>query len=154
MGKLLGVIALVVAIVAGVLWFAGESRVSGTLGLSGGSSDDARIIEKGTLDFLEDVRFKDFAKAATYHSLADQKTVDVPRLIEDIFHIKPELLDILRYEVVNVELDSTKTRGRVKTRTTVRILNTDKVEKPAIIFYWEKDHHDGVWVMKLQSSLR
>lgn len=103
--------------------------------------------------FIEDIRFKDFEKAASYHSPEDQKKVDIPKLIERMFKVKPEFLDIMEYEVTDVELDRTGTRARVKVLTKVRVLNTDEIREPEAIFYWQKDDQ-GVWRMKLESSLR
>lgn len=117
------------------------------------TSADASFLEERTVDFLEDIRFKDFEKAATYHSIEDRKTVKIPELLERIFQIRPEFLDILRYEVLAVELDRSRTRARVKTRTVVKLLNSSEIREPEIIFYWHKDPRDG-WVMKLESSLR
>lgn len=144
-----GVLALVAAV---LLLLSSRSGLS-LGGVTVASSAEASYIEQRTLDFLEDVRFKDFAQAASYHSVTDRKTVDIPYLIERIFQIKPEFLDILRYEILAVELDRSGTRGRVKTRTVVKILNTGEIREPEILFYWYKDPRDG-WVMRLESSLR
>lgn len=144
-----GVLALVAAV---LLLLSSRSGIS-LGGVTVASSAESSFIEQRTLDFLEDIRFKDFAQAASYHSVTDRKTVDIPYLIERIFQIKPEFLDILRYEILAVELDRSGTRGRVKTRTVVKILNTGEIREPEIIFYWYKDPRDG-WVMRLESSLR
>lgn len=144
-----GVLALVAAV---LLLLSSRSGLS-LGGVTVAPSADSSFIEQRTLDFLEDIRFKDFAQAASYHSVTDRKTVDIPYLIERIFQIKPEFLDILRYEILAVELDRSRTRGRVKTRTVVKILNTGEIREPEILFYWYKDPRDG-WVMRLESSLR
>lgn len=143
---------IILAIGSGFLIVMSRSRVVDLPGVSSGSSQDAKTIEQMTLQFLEDVRFKDFARAASYHSVSDRKKVDIARLIEEKFAIKPELLDVLRYEVIDVELDSTGNRGKVKTRTVARILNTEEVKDLELMFYWEKNPRDG-WVMRLESSL-
>lgn len=143
----------VLALVAAVLLLLSSRSGFSLGGVTVASSADSSFIEQRTLDFLEDIRFKDFAQAASYHSVADRKTVDIPYLIERIFQIKPEFLDILRYEILAVELDRSGTRGRVKTRTVVKILNTGEIREPEIIYYWYKDPRDG-WVMRLESSLR
>jgi len=44
-------------------------------GVSMSTSADASYLEQRTVDFLEDIRFKDFEKAATYHSIEDRRTV-------------------------------------------------------------------------------
>jgi hypothetical protein len=105
-----------------------------------------------TASFLEDVQFKDFDKAATYHTPEDQEKVDIAHLLERLFQIKPELLDIMSYEITDVEIDRSGTRARVKTHTTIKLLNTDELREPDIIFYWHKI--DGQWYMKLESSLQ
>lgn len=143
----------VLALVAAVLLLLSSRSGFSLGGVTVASSAESSFIEQRTLDFLEDIRFKDFAQAASYHSVADRKTVDIPHLIERIFQIKPEFLDILRYEILAVELDRSGTRGRVKTRTVVKILNTGEIREPEIIYYWYKDPRDG-WVMRLESSLR
>lgn len=113
---------------------------------------DKDILRNLTIDFLEDIKFKDFDKAASYHTKEDQETVDIPHLIERIFQIKPELLDIMKYEITGVDIDRRATRARVKTHTTVKVLNTEELKEPDIIFYWQKI--DGHWYMKLESSLQ
>lgn len=146
---LFGVLALLAAVLLLL-----SSRTGLQLGgVTVSTSADASYLEQRTLDFLEDIRFKDFEKAASYHSVEDRKTVRIPELIERIFAIKPEFLDVLRYEILAVELDRSGTRGRVKTRTVVKVLNSGEIREPEILFYWMKDPRDG-WVMKLESSLR
>jgi hypothetical protein len=113
---------------------------------------EKNILRNLTIDFLEDIRFKDFEKAASYHTNADQETIDIPHLIERLFRIKPELLDIMKYEITDVDIDRGGTRARVKTHTTIKLLNTEELREPDIIFYWHKvDDH---WYMKLESSLQ
>ena len=105
------------------------------------------------MEFLEDIKFKDFDKAASYHSAEDRKDVNIAKLIERMFQVKPEFLDILRYKIVKSEIDSSGDRGRVLTRTVVKVLNTGEIKEPEIIFYWQQDPTEG-WVMKLESSLK
>lgn len=105
-----------------------------------------------TISFLEDIQFKDFEQAASYHSEEDQENVDIPHLLERLFKIKPEFLDIMKFEITDVELDQSGNRARVKTHTTVKLLNTDEIKEPALIFYWQKQ--DGKWYMNLESSLQ
>ena len=68
--------------------------------------EDKKTVNQMSLAFLEDLKFKDFDKAATYHHPEDQEKVNIPRLIERLFHIKPEQLDIMEYEVLDTDLDS------------------------------------------------
>lgn len=148
MKKILVVFALLLAVAAGVFVF--SSRSGGVLPT--GSSSDRRHLEEQSLKFLEDLKFKDFTKAASYHSLEDRKKADIARMIESHFHIKPESLDIMRYEVVRVDVDSSGLRGRVKTRTVAKVLNSSQIIEPEMILYWFKDPTEG-WVMELESSL-
>ncbi len=113
---------------------------------------DEGIVNDLTIDFLEDIQFKDFDKAATYHTKEEQEKVDIPNLIERLFQIKPEFLDIMRFEITDVHIDRSGDRARVKTHTVVKVLNTDEIKEPDIIFYWHKQ--DGQWYMKLESSLQ
>ncbi|MBN2055411.1 hypothetical protein JW905_10845 [bacterium] len=114
-------------------------------------SSDKKALEELTRAFLEDIQFKDFNKAATYHEPEEQKRVDIPYLLERLFHIKPEFLDIQEYEIMKVQIDSSGDRGRVLTRTTVKVLNTGELRKPEIVFYWHKAGDS--WFMRLESSL-
>lgn len=115
-------------------------------------SKEKSLLKELTVAFLEDIQFKDFVKAAAYHTEEDQQKVDIPHLIERLFKIKPEFLDIMRYEIVDVDVDKSGTRARVKTHAIVKVLNTDEIKEPDIIFYWQKQ--DGKWYMKLESSLQ
>jgi len=115
------------------------------------SHEEAKLND-AVLSFMEDIKFKDFKKAATYHSPEDQKTVNIPRLLEDLFKVKPEFLDIMAYSILDTSLDSTKTRGRVKVKAKVHLLNSDEIRNPEVIFYFHKK--GGAWFMELESSLR
>jgi hypothetical protein len=114
--------------------------------------DDKKTVNQMSLAFLEDLKFKDFDKAATYHHPQDQEKVNIPHLIERLFRIKPEQLDIMDYEVLDTDLDSTGKRARVKLKAKVHLLNTDKIENPEIMLYFH--HKDDKWYMELESSLR
>jgi hypothetical protein len=120
--------------------------------LSGVISRDLKSVREQTLSFLEDIRFKDFQSAARYHSPEDRKKADIPKLIERMFKIKPEFLDIMEYRLLEASLDSSKKRARVKTKIKVNVLNSGKIKNPEIIFYYHKMR--GRWYMELESSLR
>lgn len=142
----LGVVAVV------LLVFTTQGGVSmGSFSLA--FSEDKKDVEKQTLSFLEDIRYKDFKKAASYHNLAEQKTVDIPNLIERIFAIRPEFLDILRYQITGIDIDSSGERARVHCKVVIKVLNTSEIKEPDVIFYWYKDPKEG-WRMRLQTSLR
>lgn len=112
---------------------------------------DKMTINDSTLSFLEAVKFKDFNRAASFHHPDTLQEKDVPKLIEKKFMIKPEALDISAFEIVRVDLDSARSRGKALCSVTVKALNTDKRRDIEIIFYWMK--RDEAWYMTLESSL-
>jgi hypothetical protein len=150
MKKILVLFLILAGIAVGALVL--SSRNTG-MGVITGSSKDVKFLETQSLKFLEDLKFKDFQKAASYHSAEDRKTVNIPALIERMFAVKPETLDIMRYEVQKVEIDSSGLRARVKTKTVFKVLNANDIREPEIMLYWFKDPTEG-WVMELESSLR
>lgn len=120
--------------------------------LMGFFSEDLARIEEISLAFMEDIKFKDFNKAASYHSPEDQDKVNIPKLMERLFKIKPELLDVMEYTILESTLDSTGTRGRVKMKAKVNVLNSGKIKNPEFILYYKKE--GDAWFMELESSLR
>jgi len=129
-----------------------KDRPSGGQSQGTGSRQDRAKLEEMSLKFLEDLRFKDFQHAASYHSTEDRKKVNIPQKIEQWFMVKPEQLDIMRYEVMRTDVDSTGLRGRVKVKTVIKILNTSEIKEPEMMLYWFKDPTEG-WIMELESSL-
>jgi hypothetical protein len=115
-------------------------------------SGDRAHLEQQSMKFMEDLRFKDFQHAASYHSTEDRKKVNIPAMIENTFHVKPEQLDIMRYRVLDVAIDSTGRRGRVKVKSVTKVLNVNDIQEPELLLYWFKDPTEG-WVMELESSL-
>ncbi|MFA5504455.1 MAG: hypothetical protein WC314_11275 [Vulcanimicrobiota bacterium] len=150
MKKVLLIFVILIGGAMGLLYFSNPSSNFGSsLPISTG---DTRILTQQSINFLEDLQFKDFEKAATYHSTEDRKNVDIAKEIERIFLVKPEFLDIMRYEIKKVEIDRSGDRAKVKTHTVIKLLNTGKVREPEVMLYWRKDPKEG-WVMKLESSL-
>lgn len=145
-GAVFGVLVLLAIV---LLVFFNRDGIS--LGVAVATGEHKYLTER-SIDFLEDLQFKDFEKAASYHSAEDRKDVDIPKFIERVFAIKPEFLDIMRYEILKVDIDRSGDRARVKTRTVIKILNTKEVKEPEVILYWRKDPAEG-WVMELESSL-
>ncbi|MCP4107133.1 MAG: hypothetical protein GY749_16595 [Desulfobacteraceae bacterium] len=115
-------------------------------------SEDKKILADMALSFLEDIKFKDFKKAASYHHPEDQKKADIPKLIERLFKIKPELMDIMEYNILETSLDSSKTRARIKVKAKVHILNSDKIKDPEMMLFFHKKEEK--WYMELESSLK
>lgn len=123
-----------------------------TLGLPlGGELGQLRRL---TLAFWEDVQFKDFESAARYHAPEVQDQVDIPFLLERLFLVKPEGLDLMSYEVVLADIDSSGLRARVKTRLKVKILVKERLMEREVMLYWTRATPQEPWVMNLESSLR
>lgn len=150
MKKIGFIFACLVAVALVVLYFVSPGASGPSISL--GSGSDAKFVRERSIDFLEDIKFKDFAKAASYHSREDRKDVKIAYLIERIFQVKPEFLDIVRYEITKVEIDRSGERAKVVTRTVVKVLNSGEVREPELVLYWHKDPVEG-WTMKLESSL-
>jgi hypothetical protein len=134
-----------------------------------------RMLAQKTSDFIESLKFKDFKRAAQFHSLLDKNRKNIPKLIEQKFLIKPEFLNIVNYEIQFVELNKKRDRARVKTLITIEILNSgnlndkseNKVKTVDMMFYWAKEpvyektpsgkikkvEGKYEWYHKLQSSL-
>jgi len=111
--------------------------------------------------FLECIQYKNFDEAAGFHSKDDRKKANIPQLIERLFKVKPEFLDIRRIDVTRVTVDSAGSRARTYFRANVELLNSlqnpkeqkERKERDVEgILYWKKQ--DGEWRLDLQSSLR
>ncbi len=123
-----------------------------TLGLLlGGDRGDLRRV---ALAFLEDIQFKDFTSAAGYHSPETRDSVDIPFLIQRLFTVRPEALDIMDYEVVFAEVDESGLRARVKLRVTVKLLLNALINEREVILFFERETVNDPWYMKLEDSLR
>jgi hypothetical protein len=149
---LVAIIALVV--VAG--GYLAAAHFSGgafpTLGLELGGQRG--VLRRLATSFLEDIQFKDFKRAATYHAPDKQATVDIPFLIQRLFQVKPEALDIMQHEIVFAETDSTSRRGRVKARVKFKELVRGEIRTQELILYFERADAGAPWYMKLEDSLR
>jgi hypothetical protein len=115
---------------------------------------DRGALRRLSRSFLEDLQFKDFKRAASYHAPEKRDTVDIPYLIQRLFVQKPEALDIQSYQIVFAEIDSTDNRGRVKTRVKVKDLLRGQIREQELILYWERAGRGAPWYMKLEDSLR
>ncbi len=123
-----------------------------TLGLPLGGDEGA--LRRLSLSFWEDIQFKDFDAAAQYHAPELQDSVDIPFLLQRVFLLKPELLDIMEAEVVMVDIDSSGNRARVRTRVKAKDLTRGKVEEKQMMLYFERADSQSPWTMKLEDSLR
>lgn len=153
MRKPLVVVAIAAALLGGYL---GAAHFSGgafpTLGLPLGG--DRGLLRRTALSFMEDIQFKDFDQAASYHAPELIETVDIPYLIQRLFAVRPEALDIMGYEVLFAEMDSSDLRARVKLRVRAKLLANERIEERELILYFYRDDRSSPWFMKLEDSLR
>jgi hypothetical protein len=136
--------------------YAAGAHLSGgawpTFGLPlGGAMGDLRQL---CTSYWEDIQFKDFKKAAQYHDPSVQEAVDIPYLLERTFLQKPEFLDLMEYEVVFVDIDSTGLRGRARTRVRIKDLMQEKVRDQEVMLYFKRKSTAEPWYMDLETSLR
>ncbi len=113
--------------------------------------NDAHLLKKKSERFWECVKFKEFGEAAQFHHPDEQKQANIPDLIENLFKVPPEQLDIQEVYVKFAEIDSSGVLGKTKTQTTVHVLNANKTKNPEVMLYWKK--LKGQWYLKLRSTL-
>jgi len=123
-----------------------------TMGLALGG--DRGTLRRIAMDFLEDIQFKDFQSAASYHAPELIETVDIPYLIQRLFQVKPEALDFMDYEVVFAEIDSSGLRARVKVRVKAKLLLNELIEERELVLYFNRESERDPWYMQLEDSLR
>jgi hypothetical protein len=152
------ILPLVAIVGAVVVWALSEQRGVSIAGVEimGG---DKKFLADRSIDFMEDLQFKDFKSAAIYHLDKTQKERDIPRLIQRVFFVKHEQLDIMSYKVLDVDLDRSKNRARVRVQVFYKMLgdkavrdNSESARDMILLFYWFKQP-DGSWTMELASSL-
>jgi hypothetical protein len=114
---------------------------------------EARKLGELARRFLEAVRFKDFESAAGFSSPEDRKEADIPKLIERLFQVKPELLQLDNIELLAADIDETGARARTKLKADVKLLNTSELRHPEVLLYWKKAQ-GGPWYMDLANSLQ
>lgn len=117
----------------------------------GGDKEQLRSI---SMQFMEDIEFKDYKDAASYHSPETQDSVDIPFLIHKMFKVKPEAMDIMEYEPVFAKLDSSSLRGRVKMRIKVKLLADEKIATREMMLFFTRESKEEQWYMILEDSLR
>lgn len=116
-----------------------------------GHTTDGRILKDKTRRFLECIKFKEFEEAAAFHNEADRKDADIAGMIEGLFYVPPEYLDIQDVNVLFAEIDSSGVLGKVKARCFAEFLNTKESKNHDVLLYWKKENED--WFLKLKSSL-
>ncbi len=139
-------LALSLLLVGGFALLLGLSQ--GGLNLGGlklAWNEDKAQLEELAYSFLEDLQYKDFKKAASYHTHADQKKVDIPKLIERLFQVKPEQLNIRDLKITEVRIDRSGDRARTFFTATTELLNSakekdkpNKERKVEGILYWHR----------------
>ncbi|RMG08492.1 MAG: hypothetical protein D6731_21820 [Planctomycetota bacterium] len=104
-------------------------------------------LEQLAYGFLEDLQYKDFKRAARYHTWQDQRKADIPRLIERMFAVKPEQLNIQHLKITRTTFDRGGRRARTFFKCTLETLNTAQNPKEGEknrerevegILYWHK----------------
>ena len=163
MNKTLWILVAVVVLGGAGLWLFTMPHGINVGGLEFGGTERSWLADR-SIDFLEDIQFKDFDKASTYHLHETQKARDIPAMIQRAFRIRHEVLDIMRYEILEVDLDRSKTRARVRTLIDFKGLgdkklrdNPDAHRDLELLLYWfKKPGKNGEleWFMELESSLR
>jgi hypothetical protein len=151
--KWLVLLAVVVLAVAGYLaaaHFSGGAFPTPGLPLGG----DRGEVRRQAMQFLEDIQFKDFKTASRYHHPDKRDQVDIPYLLQRLFVVRPEALDIMSYEPVFADIDSSGNRARVKVRVKIKELAKGNVRDQEIIFYFDRKDASSPWYMKLEDSLR
>ena len=119
-----------------------------------GIGGSTALLRRMTDSFLEDIQFKDFKKAASYHAPGERATVDIPYLIERLFLVKPEQLDIMGWEILFSKVDSTGLRGRVKSRVKIKDLMRNELHERELVLYYYRNSRSDPWRMRLETSLR
>ena len=105
-----------------------------------------------SLRFFECIKFKEFGEAAGFHNDIDEKNCDISKMLEDIFHVPPENMDIHNIYVVTTEIDSSGVLAKVKLQMSVKVLNSGKQKNPEVNLFWKQEN--GQWFLKLKSSLK
>lgn len=156
--KKFAAIVAILALLGGALLFSSVPRGGGLIGMF--MDEDTRELYKLAKGFLEAIQYKDFKHAATFHNKKDQEKVNIGQLIERLFKIKPEFLNIRDLEVTRVTIDSSGKRARTFFTSNVEFLNSLQGKKQKErkhndnegVLYWHKEN--GEWKLKLESSLR
>lgn len=149
--RFLVLLMLSIAIYLGAVHFSGGAFPAPAFLNLGGERGHLR---QTALSFLEDLQFKDYDKAASYHSPDKQETIDIPFLIQRLFLQKPELLEVMEYEIVFAKIDSSGNRARVKCRVKINDLYRKKIANRDLMLYFQRESAQDPWYMELENSLR
>jgi len=123
-------IALVALLIVGAVLLLGltSSGIS-VFGVGYHWNEEAAEVEELAYSFLEDVKYKDFDKASRYHTYADQDEADIPKLIERLFQVPPEKLNIHDIRIAGVDMDRDGERARTRFVANIEVLNSKQKNK-------------------------
>lgn len=106
--------------------------------------EQAIVYEKAER-FLEALKYKDFATAAAFHNWEDEQKADIPKLIERLFKVKPEQLNIRDVKITGVDFDEGHQRARTHFTAITELLNSTQNDEEQNrerevegILYWHK----------------
>ncbi len=148
--RIISVLIVIISVLGGGYYIAGGSFGYGDAMIT---SDLSNLRKRANL-FWEDIQFKDFDSAAAHHEKHLSETIDIPYLITRLFLVKPELLEILDYEIAYAKIDSSKLRARVKYQISYKELVRNKFGKRELILYFYRPDNSSRWYLKLEDSLR
>ena len=135
----------IAAVLLLVLVAGGAALVAQQRGLLSANPDRA-VLQQLSQRFMEDLQYKDFDKAALYHTYEDQQKADIGQLIQRMFLVKPEQLNIRNVRIVGVDFDSSGDRARAFVTCTNEVLNTgdkakdekNRAKQVEAILYWHR----------------
>lgn len=113
---------------------------------------EQHAVREQSMRFFECIQFKEFDEAAEFHNEKDRKNSDIPKMMEDMFKMPPENMDINNIYIVATDIDSSGDLARVKLQMSVRVLNSNKRKNPEVNLFWKKENDK--WYLKLKSSLK
>lgn len=131
---------LLLVLVSGIVALVAQQR--GLLS----SNPDRAMLQRLSQRFMEDLQYKDFSKAALYHTYEDQQKADIGQLIQRMFLVKPEQLNIRNVRIVGVDFDSSGDRARAFVTCTNEVLNSgdkakdekNRAKQVEAILYWHR----------------
>ncbi len=98
MFRIVAVLLLIVCTFSTLYYLAGgEYKVANVFLTSG----KAKLKNRAN-QFWEDIQFKGFQAAAAHHEQHLSDTIDISYLIQRLFLIKPEILEIIDYQILPV----------------------------------------------------
>lgn len=135
--------------------YAGYAHFTGgevpTLGLPiGGARAELRTL---TMSFWEDIKFKDYKKAASYQAETKRSESSISALVEQVFGLPAQSVDLMEFSVVEAELDSTGNRARLKSRVKAKDLVKGKVHTREVMHFFHRDTPQAAWVLDLDHTV-